>query len=39
MKFKTTLKSPVFDFAKKRLAYKFVECLHPQQNGQTKSHY
>ena len=31
MKFKTALKSPVFDFVKKRLAYNFVECLQPQQ--------
>ena len=39
MKFKTILKSPVFDFVKKRLAYYFVECLQPQQNDQNKSHY
>ena len=34
MEFKTTLKSPEFDFVKKRFAYKFVECLQPQQNDQ-----
>ena len=35
MKFKTTLKSPVFKFVKKSLAYNFVECLQPQQNEVT----
>ena len=39
MKFKKCLKSPVFDSVKERLAYKFVECLHSQQNDQTRSHY
>ena len=33
-----TIKSPVFDFMKKRLAYNFVECLQPQQNDQNRSH-
>ena len=39
MKFKTALKGPVFDFAKKRLADNYVECLQPQQNDQNRSHY
>ena len=38
MKFKTTLKSPVVDFMKKRLAYNFVECPQSQQNDKNKSH-
>ena len=39
MKFKTTLKSPVFKFVKKRLAYNFVECLQSQENDQNRGHW
>ena len=39
MKFKTILKSPVFDFVKKRVAYNFVKCLKSQQNDRARSHY
>ena len=33
-----TVKSPVFDFVKKRLPYNFLECLQHQQNDQNGSH-
>ena len=39
MKFKTILKSLVFDFVKKRLVYNFMECLQSQQNDQSGNHY
>ena len=37
MKFKTTLKSQVFDFVKKTLAYNSVKSLQPQENDQNRS--